>query len=53
MAVVHRTFYVYRINGFLFSEGKAEGVAQGLAQALSRLVESGMDEASARKILGL
>jgi flagellar biosynthesis/type III secretory pathway protein FliH len=35
------------------AEGVIEGTAKGLQRALSRLVESGMDEEQARRILGL
>jgi hypothetical protein len=34
-------------------EGEIEGRAKGLQEALSRLVESGMDEAQARRMLDL
>ena len=34
-------------------KGKIEGRAEGLQEALSRLIESGMSEVQARRILGL
>lgn len=40
-----------KIEGII--EGKIEGRAEGLQEALSRLIESGMDETQARKLLGL
>ena len=35
------------------AEGRAEGMAEGLAKALSRLIDAGMSEEQAKKLLGL
>lgn len=35
------------------AKGKAKGIAEGLRQALEKLIASGMDEATAKTILGL
>jgi len=35
------------------AEGRAEGMAEGLVKALSRLIDAGMSEEQAKKLLGL